>query len=281
MLVHGSAKQVSEVPKEMISWMMIRMLTLGMSVVELDGDYVNLLKDLYQKPVIPIGLLPPRLQGILGSSDSSGDSSKHSNSEMFHWLDRQQPKTVVYVSFGSEYKMSVDEIHELAFALETSKLPFLWVLRKPEGIDQSSLLPSGFEDRIRGRGFMCFGWISQVKVLSHTAIGGSLCHCGSSSISENLFFGHSQILMPMILDQGINAKFLAEKGLGFEVERNEDGSFTRDAVKKAMRIVMVEPEGQQLRQKAAEMSKNIFSNHELHEDYVRKFISSLGQLLGK
>ncbi|KAI3944583.1 hypothetical protein MKW98_021041 [Papaver atlanticum] len=238
-------------------------------VVDLDGEYVNLLNDLYQKPIIPIGLLPPRW------------SSKNSNSEMFHWLDRQQPKTVVYVSFGSEYKMSVDEIHELAFGLETSELPFLWVLRKPEGIDQSSLLPSGFEDRIRGRGFMCFGWISQVEVLSHTAIGGSLCHYGSSSISENLFFGHNQILMPMILEQGINARFLVEKGLGYEIERNENGSFTRDAVAKSMRIVMVEPEGEQLRQKATEMSKNIFSNHDLHGDYIHEFISALGPLLSK
>ncbi|KAI3933544.1 hypothetical protein MKX01_032649 [Papaver californicum] len=250
------------------------------SVVELDGDYVNLLKDLYQKPVIPIGLLPPHVPGS-SSSSNSGDSSNNSNSEMFHWLDRQQPRTVVYVSFGSEYKMSIDEIHELAFGLETSELPFLWVLRKPEGIDESNLLPSGFEDRIRGRGFMCFGWISQVEVLSHASIGGSLCHCGSSSISENLFFGHSQILMPMIIDQGINARFLVEKGLGLEVERNEDGSFTKDAVAKAMRIVMVEPEGQQLRQKTTEMSKNIFSNHDLHGDYIHKFISSLGQLLSK
>ncbi|KAI3896489.1 hypothetical protein MKX03_013589 [Papaver bracteatum] len=250
------------------------------SVVELDGDYVNLLNDLYQKPVIPIGLLPPRAQSSQDSS-KSGDSSKNSNSEMFHWLDRQEPRSVVYVSFGSEYKMSIDEIHELAFGLETSELPFLWVLRKPEGIDQSSLLPSGFEDRIRGRGFMCFGWISQVEVLSHTAIGGSLCHCGSSSISENLFFGHNQILMPMIIDQGINARFLVEKGLGIEVERNEDGSFTRDTVAKAMRIVMVEPDGQPLRQKTAEMSKNIFSNYDLHGDYIHKFVSSLGPLLSK
>ncbi|XP_026441114.1 UDP-glycosyltransferase 91C1-like [Papaver somniferum] len=174
------------------------------SITELDGDYVNLLKDIFQKPVLSIGLLPPPAPGSSVRSNS-GDSSKNFNSEMFDWLDEQQPKTVVYVSFGSEYKMSIDEIHELAFGLETSRLPFLWVLWKPEGIDQSNLLPSGFEDRIRGRGFMCFGWIYQ-------------------------------ILMPMIIDQGINARFLADKGLGFEVERKEDGSFTRDAVAKAMRI---------------------------------------------
>ncbi|XP_026384398.1 UDP-glycosyltransferase 91C1-like [Papaver somniferum] len=99
------------------------------SCTELYGDYVNLLKDLYQKPVLSIGLLPPHVQDSSVRS-ISGDSS---NSEMFHWLDKQQPKTVVYVSFGSEYKMSIEEIHVLAFGLESSELPFLWVLRKPEG----------------------------------------------------------------------------------------------------------------------------------------------------
>ncbi|RZC91155.1 hypothetical protein C5167_027220 [Papaver somniferum] len=251
---------------------------LARSCIELDGDYLNLLKDLYQKPVFPMGLLPPPVQGSSVKSNS-GDSSKSSNSEMFDWLDKQQPETVVYVAFGSEYKIGIKQIHELAYGLENSELPFLWVLRKPEGIDESSLLPSGFVDRIRGKGFMCFGWISQVEVLAHSAIGGSLFHSGWGSILEILFFGHSLILMPMIIDQGINARFLVEKGLGFEVERNEDGSFTRDAVAKAMRIVMVEPEGQQLRQRTTEMSKSIFSNQGLHGDYVRKFISSLGQLL--
>ncbi|KAI3903862.1 hypothetical protein MKW92_023994 [Papaver armeniacum] len=250
------------------------------SCVELDGEYLNLLQDLYRKPVIPIGLLPPPRHGSSVRSNS-GDSGNSSNSQLFHWLDKQQPKTVVSVSFGSEYKMGIEQIHELAYGFEISGLPFLWVLRKQEGIAESNLLPSGFEKRIRGRGFMCFGWISQVDVLAHPAIGGSVCHCGWSSISENLFFGHGQMLMPMMADQGINARFLVEKRLGFEVERNEDGSFTRGAVAKSMRILMVEPEGQKLRQKAAEMSKSVFSNQDLQGHYMHKFISSLGRLLRK
>ncbi|RZC62809.1 hypothetical protein C5167_024552 [Papaver somniferum] len=74
------------------------------------------------------------------------------------------------------------------------------------------------------------------------AIGWSLGHAGSSSISENLFYGHCQILMPMILDQGINT-------------RNEGAPFARDAVAKAMRIVMDEPTGQKLREKALQIAK--------------------------
>ncbi|KAI3889387.1 hypothetical protein MKX03_027029 [Papaver bracteatum] len=250
---------------------------LARSCIEFDGDYLNLLGDFFQKPVIPIGLLPPPAQRLV--TTTSNGSAKSSDSEIFFWLEKQQSKSVVFVGFGSEYKMSIDEIHELAFGLELSELPFLWILRKPEGIDESSLLPTGFEDRIKGRGFVCLGWISQVEVLSHTAIGGCLFHSGWGSIIETLFFGHAQILMPMILDQGLNARFLVEKGIGLEVDRNEDGSFTREAVARSINTVMVEPEGQQLRLKAIQMGESIFSNHDLHEEYIVKFISELDQLL--
>lgn len=178
--------------------------------------------------------------------------------------------------------MSIDEIHELAFGLELSGLPFSWILRKPEGIDELSLLlPTGFEDRTKGRGFVCLGWISQVEVLSHTAIGGCLFHSGWGSIIETLFFGHAQILLPMMLDQGLNARFLVEKGIGHEVERNEDGSFTKEEIARSTKTVMVEQEGQHLRLKAMQMGESIFSNHGLHEEYIVKFISGLNHLLRK
>ncbi|KAI3933545.1 hypothetical protein MKX01_032650 [Papaver californicum] len=252
---------------------------LARSCVEFDGDYLNLLRDIFQKPVIPIGLLPPPAQLI--ATRTSDGSANSSDSEILCWLEKQQPKSVVFVGFGSEYKMSIEQIHELALGLELSELPFLWILRKPEGSDESDLLPSGFGDRTKARGFVCLGWISQVEVLSHTAIGGCLFHSGWGSIIETLSFGHPQILLPMMLDQGINARFLVEKGIGHEVERNEDGTFTREAVARSMKTVMVEPEGEQLRLKAAQMGESIFSNHVIHEEYIVKFISELLQLLSK
>uniref|UniRef100_A0A6N2MFB9 Uncharacterized protein n=1 Tax=Salix viminalis TaxID=40686 RepID=A0A6N2MFB9_SALVM len=78
-----------------------------------EGAYVDLLEELYQKPVFPVGLLKIR-----------------------------------------EYKMPVQQVHELAHGIELSKLSFIWILRKTEGLDISELLQTGFLIRTSDRGIV-------------------------------------------------------------------------------------------------------------------------------
>ncbi|KAK7826430.1 udp-glycosyltransferase 91c1 [Quercus suber] len=82
---------------------------------------------------------------------------------------------------------------------------------------------------------VCLGWAPQLENLAHPAIGG----------------------------------------IGFEVQRNKDGSFNQDVVAKSMRLVMVDKEGEPLRLKAAQM-KTIFGNQNLHENYINDFIHYMG-----
>ncbi|KAK9165681.1 hypothetical protein Scep_000872 [Stephania cephalantha] len=82
-----------------------------------------------------------------------------------------------------------------------------------------------------------------LEILDHPAIGGCVFHSGWGSIIESLFYGHNLILLPMMADQGLNAKLMVEKGIGLEVERNVDGSFTRTAIARSIRLVMFEQEG--------------------------------------
>jgi len=51
--------------------------------------------------------------------------------EVMQWLDAQEQSTVLYVSFGSLLTVTEVQIHELAYGLETSGRPFLWVYRAP------------------------------------------------------------------------------------------------------------------------------------------------------
>ncbi|XP_047964775.1 putative UDP-rhamnose:rhamnosyltransferase 1 [Salvia hispanica] len=81
-----------------------------------EGKYLNLIRELYQKPVLPIGLLPPMTEE---SEQASTDSSWASTCK---WLDGKEPKSVLFVGFGSEYKMALEEIHELAYSIELSRL---------------------------------------------------------------------------------------------------------------------------------------------------------------
>ncbi|KAI4375891.1 hypothetical protein MLD38_013708 [Melastoma candidum] len=80
------------------------------------------------------------------------------------------------VGFGTEYKMPFSQIHELAFVLEISQLPFFWFLRNPEQLDSSKLLPDRFLEGTSNRGMISLGRAPQVKILANPAIGGCLYH---------------------------------------------------------------------------------------------------------
>jgi soyasaponin III rhamnosyltransferase len=92
---------------------------------------------------------------------------------------------------------------------------------------------------------------------------------------ENLYFGHVLVMLPFLLDQALYSRVMQEKKVGIEIVRNEEnGSFTRDCVAKALRFTMVDEEGSDYRKNAKEMGKK-FSSMELNNQYVENFISSL------
>ncbi|KAI7735894.1 hypothetical protein M8C21_018961, partial [Ambrosia artemisiifolia] len=87
-----------------------------------EPDWLNLLKELYGKPVIPIGLLPTT------ANDDNDDDDAANWLETKKWLDKYERGSVVYIAFGTETKPSQYELTQLAFGLELSGLPFYWVL---------------------------------------------------------------------------------------------------------------------------------------------------------
>ncbi|XP_020223349.1 putative UDP-rhamnose:rhamnosyltransferase 1 [Cajanus cajan] len=237
---------------------------------EIEGEYLNLFQKLVGKPVIPIGLLPvERPERERGIVDGCSD-------DIFEWLDKQGSKSVVFVGFGSECKLSKDQVFEIAYGLEESQLPFLWELRKPSwaSTDQDSV-PYGFHGRTSNRGIVCMGWIPQQEILAHPSIGGSLFHSGWGSAIEALQFGHSLVVLPFIIDQPLNARFLVEKGLAIEVKRNEDGSFTGNDIARSLRQAMVLEESKKLRINTREAAA-VVGNLKLHQDlYIAAFVQFL------
>ncbi|XVE77185.1 hypothetical protein DITRI_Ditri13aG0041600 [Diplodiscus trichospermus] len=242
------------------------------SCSEYEGEYFNICEKIIGKPVIPIGLILPDkpAEGRRSITDKSWI-------EIFEWLDLQKPNSVVFVAFGSESRLSKEQVHELAHGLELSGLPFLWALRKPDWAtinDPAVILPSGFHDRTRGRGFVSIGWAPQLEILEHPSVEGFLSHAGWGSITETMPFGHCLVVLPLGIDQPLNARVLVEKGLAVEIERNEDGSFNRDAIAKALRLAMVSEKGQNLRVRAREAAQ-IFGNRELQCSYFDRFVEYL------
>ncbi|KAK1560430.1 hypothetical protein Q3G72_026610 [Acer saccharum] len=205
------------------------------SCPEYEGEYLNLLEKIFGKPVIPVGLLPPE------NHKGRDQITDESWIKIFQWLDEQKPRSVVFVGFGSECKLTKDQVYEMAYGLELSGLTFLWALRKPNWADDDvDALPSGFGQRTHGRGV----------------------------------FGHCLVVLPLIIDQPLNARILVEKGLAVEVERREDGSFTRDDIAKALRLAMVSEDGEKLRVRAREAAV-IFKDRKLHQHYFDRFVDYL------
>ncbi|XP_024989592.1 UDP-glycosyltransferase 91D1-like [Cynara cardunculus var. scolymus] len=238
---------------------------------EFEPQWLTLFEDLHHLPVIPVGLMPP------ATATNVGDEKDDAWLTIKNWLDGQQKGQVVYVALGSEVMLTKTELGELALGLELSGLPFFWALRKPAGSTESETveLPEGFIERTRDRGMVWKKWVPQLEILSHVSVGGFLTHCGWGSIVEGLALGHPLIMLPFLVDQGLNARALVEKQVGMEVERNEeDGSFSKESVAKSVRLVVVEDKGKMYKEKSMELSR-IFGNTKLQKKYTDDFVEYL------
>jgi hypothetical protein len=169
------------------------------------------------------------------------------------WLDKQSPKSVLYVSLGSLASMNQNELTELAWGLANSEQPFLWVIRPGSipGSEWIENLPCDFTETVKGRGFIV-KWAPQEKVLAHSAVGGFWSHCGWNSTLESLCEGVPIICWPYFLDQRVHARYLSQVwSLGIHYE----SELERKEVEIVVRRLMVNEEGENMRERATEFKE--------------------------
>ncbi|XVF40401.1 hypothetical protein PTKIN_Ptkin01aG0110700 [Pterospermum kingtungense] len=83
-----------------------------------------------------------------------------------------------------------------------------------------SALPEGFQERVKGRGFIQGGWVPQQLILRHPSVGCFVTHCGSGSLAEAMVTDCQLVLLPHIGDQIINARLMdGDLKIGVEVEK--------------------------------------------------------------
>ncbi|KAK0578872.1 hypothetical protein LWI29_017593 [Acer saccharum] len=238
---------------------------------EIEGPYCDYLGSQFGKPVIlagtvlpepPLSVLEPKWEIFLGGFE---------------------PKSLIYCAFGSECTMNKDQFQELVLGFELTGLPFLAALKPPMGCDTiESALPEGFEERVKGRGFVHGGWVQQQLILNHPSVGCFVTHCGISSLSEAMMTECQLVLLPNVGDQVINARLMGgDLKVGVEVEKGEeDGLFTREGVCRAVMTVMDEN---------SEVGKQVKENHAKHtqflqtpgleNSYIDGFVKNLHDLL--
>ncbi|WOL09028.1 hypothetical protein Cni_G17781 [Canna indica] len=179
---------------------------------------------------------------------TGGDMFKPEEKGYLEWLDSNLENSVVYVSFGSLHVFTKSQLEEFSSGLEESGRPYLWVVRR------DNREATGVEIETGGHQGMMVAWCSQVKVLSHPAVGCFVTHCGWNSTLESLACGVPTVGVPRLSDQATTAR-MAEVawGTGVTVELSGEGMVEASELKRCVEMVMGEGErGVKMRRKAAE-----------------------------
>ncbi|PPS03703.1 hypothetical protein GOBAR_AA16955 [Gossypium barbadense] len=205
---------------------------------ELEHDVVKALSSIFPKlyTTWPLHLL---------------STTSHKEPQCLQWLDSKEPKSVVYVNFGSITVMTANQLVEFAWGLANSKQPFFWIIRPDLVRGDSAVLPPEFTEETKERSLMA-SWCLQESVLNHTAIGGFLTHSGWNSTIESISSGVPMISWPFFAEQQTNCRFACTQwGIGMEI----DNDVKRDEVEKLVRELMEGVKGMEMREKAMEFKK--------------------------
>nr|XP_017235631.1 PREDICTED: anthocyanidin 3-O-glucosyltransferase 2-like [Daucus carota subsp. sativus] len=213
-------------------------------------------------PVYPVG-------PVVDRRGPAGWKFNPAHEKVRMWLDEQPEASVVFLCFGSMGSLKPAQVKEIAHGLEESGHRFLWSLREPgkskldlpgNYTNPDAVLPDGFIDRTAGIGLVC-GWVPQVMVLGHNAVGGFVSHCGWNSILESLWHGVPIATWPLYAEQQLNAfEMVSELKLSIEIRLDyrggENDLVCKEEVAKGVRRLMVlSNPAQELREKVKRMSQ--------------------------
>ncbi|GMN73185.1 hypothetical protein TIFTF001_053655 [Ficus carica] len=219
-----------------------------------------------EKPYIDLmdGILPDKKNWAIGPFNPVEFSKKKAPNDRhmcLEWLDKQAPKSVIYVSFGTTTSFTEEEIEELALGLEHSKQKFIWVLREADKGDvfgevRKIELPKEYEERVRNMGIVVRDWVPQLEILGHPSTGGFLSHCGWNSCLESITMGVPIGAWPMHSDQPRNTVLITKVlKVGTVVRdwsrRNEVAA--ADTIGEGVKKLMASEEGEEMRKRAKEL----------------------------
>ncbi|KAL2317442.1 hypothetical protein Fmac_031318 [Flemingia macrophylla] len=192
-----SSKKRMQLVLKGFEWVSKAQYLLFTSIYELEPRAIDVLKATLSLPIYTIGPVTPCFS--LQNEHNPNLSIANETSYM-EWLDAQPLASVLYISQGSHFSVSRAQIDEIAFALRESGVRFFWVARS----EASRLTP------ICGDMGLVVTWCDQLRVLSHSCIGGFWSHCGWNSTKEGVLCGVPFLTFPVIMDQPLDSKMIVE-----------------------------------------------------------------------
>ena len=150
----------------------------------------------------------------------SGCEEPSQSVDLRSWLDAQETRSLVYVSFGSLSYPTPRQLLELGNALLSLEKPFILSLPKEhqQFLPEELFSESSPNDANTGRKFQLLDWSPQKMILANPAVSLFVSHCGWNSMMEALFWGIPVVGWPMFGDQFDNAEWLRNNGVGEVVE---------------------------------------------------------------
>ncbi|KAF6998500.1 hypothetical protein CFC21_014616 [Triticum aestivum] len=228
------------------------------TIDELEQKALDAMCSILPIPVYTIGPLNVLTEQLVSEGDVGGTlaairpSLWREDRSCLEWLQGREPRSVVYVNYGSITTMSEQELVEFAWGLANCGFDFLWIMRNDLVKGDAAMLPSEFLDATKGRCLLA-SWCEQEAVLRHEAVGAFLTHCGWNSTMEGLSAGVPMLCWPFFAEQQTNSRYACvEWGVGMEV----GDDVRREVVEARIREVMGgEGVGREMRRKAAEWSE--------------------------
>ncbi|XWS28760.1 hypothetical protein CRYUN_Cryun25bG0098900 [Craigia yunnanensis] len=212
----------------------------------LERAALSMIKEYFSAPIFSIGPFH-KLAPIICSSLWTEDAN------CISWLNKQAPKSVIYVSFGSLASIDEQELIETAWGLANSKQPFLWVIRPGlvRGSEWIESLPNGLQESVGERGCIV-KWAPQKEVLAHAAVGGFWSHCGWNSTIESICEGVPMLCKPFFGDQLLNSSYICHVWkIGLELQNKLE----RGNIEGAIKRLMVDMEGEEIRKNAMDLKE--------------------------
>ncbi|KAG5582627.1 hypothetical protein H5410_053254 [Solanum commersonii] len=236
------------------------------SFEDLEKEYVEGLMNAKNTKVWTIGLVSLCNKEKQDKAER-GNKASIDEHKCLNWLDSWEQDSVLFVCLGSLSRLSTSQMVELGLGLESSKRPFIWVVRHISDEFKKWLVEEDFEERVKGQGLLIYGWAPQVLILSHPSVGAFLTHCGWNSNLEGITSGVAMITWPMFAEQFINERLIVnviktgvkagtESPVMFGEEEKLGKQVSKDDIKKVIEEVMGEEmEGEMRRKRAKELGE--------------------------
>ncbi|TVU07274.1 hypothetical protein EJB05_47323, partial [Eragrostis curvula] len=207
--------------------------TFPLSTVEQEADYMeSTWRAKTIGPLLPSFYLD---DGRLPDNKTYGFNLFSTTVPCMAWLDKQTPRSVVLVSYGTVSDYDAAQLEELGRGLCNSGKPFLWIVRSNE----EHKLSQELRDKCKEHGLIV-SWCPQLEVLAHKATGCFFTHCGWNSTLEAMVNGVPMVAIPHWADQQTISKYMESLwGMGVRVRKDEKGLVTGEEVEKCIREVMV------------------------------------------